>query len=391
VRIVLFDWTTGGHHTRYLQRVADALRPRADVIAAVPPRTAAELVGVRLRQLTHERPQVDHSRRLGPQHKDLAAEELHLFQTVARELRPDRIIHMYGDPVLRWLVRQPPLPVPVLLVLFFVRAHYARYYQTKLSLRERARAAFQAHLIARWRRRPDAHALFCLDESAVEFLAGRGGAPTHWFPEPPVRAEWQAVARRDGCVLYGSLAPRKGLDLLAQAIRQPGTPMRIVLAGAVESGFQGQLDHLVSAMRESGSRVDLRTWHHAEDEGLTAMAHAACVVLPYLHHYGMSRVLLEAATVGTPVVVHTDGLLGYLVRRHGLGLSVDCRDPLALRRALESFGDRPAAVDRYGDALRRFASRYANATFSQALSQALHPGSSAAAGDVVPRDKEISA
>lgn len=391
MKIVLFDWTTGGHHSRYVQRVAEALVNHAEVIAAVPARTAAELTGVRVHQLPDERPQVDRARRLGPQHQALAAAELRHFQAVTHELKPDHIVHMYGDPIIRWLIREQPTSVSVSLIMFFVRAHYNRLYRTRLGLKERARAAFQVHLIHTWRRRPDAHALLCLDEGAQEFLSAQPGAPVQWFPEPPVQGAWQPTAERAGCVLYGALSSRKGIDLLTRAAAAPGAPLRFVLAGAVEDGFEAALEDAVAAIRRAGCEVDLRARQHDESEGLGVMAQAKCVVLPYPTHFGMSRVLLEAATVGTPVVAHSQGLLGHLVRQWGLGLAVDCRDPVALRHALTSLVSRPDAVHEHAERLRRFTARYTDEAFHRQMRGVFRPGSSETVDGRDSRLKEQSA
>jgi hypothetical protein len=69
-----------------------------------------------------------------------------------------------------------------------------------------------------------------------------------------------------------------------------------------------------------GARVELRPRLHSEVEGLRALASARCALLPYHRHSGMSRVLLEACSAGTPVIADNFGLLGYLVRTHGPGI-----------------------------------------------------------------------
>ena len=86
---------------------------------------------------------------------------------------------------------------------------------------------------------------------------------------------------------------------------------------------------------------------------------------PFCRTPGTTECLASCA-VGTPVIVHARGLLGHLVRRHGLGRAVDCRDPGALRHAmLELTGETVSA--RYVEPLARFASRYSREHFEQAL------------------------
>jgi hypothetical protein len=80
----------------------------------------------------------------------------------------------------------------------------------------------------------------------------------------------------------------------------------------------------------------------------------------------MSRVLLEAASVGTPILANEYGLVGDLVRRHGLGATVDCRDRVALHRALLEFSS-GAAAKRLAPALSTFADRYSFPRFREAV------------------------
>jgi glycosyltransferase involved in cell wall biosynthesis len=80
----------------------------------------------------------------------------------------------------------------------------------------------------------------------------------------------------------------------------------------------------------------------------------------------MSRVLVEACSVGTPVIAHDFGLLGHLVRRHRLGLAVDCTDPNALREAVLLLTEAERSVS-YTEHIARFAARFELERFRDAL------------------------
>lgn len=361
-RIVLFDWHAGGHHERYVRRFAEALAGPYEVVVAVPDPAAAvlEADGLTAAPLGAPRP-VD---RPGADDAALARAELDLLAGVVAQQRPDHVVHMYVDPVLRHLVRRPSFAASVTAFMFFPRAHYPRTYGTALPVRERLRGVFHEHLLRRFRSRPDAHRLLALDAAAVERWNRRAGAPACWIPEPPVSSvpARDAARPRDGIVLYGALAPRKGLDLLAEAVVVAGAPVRVVIAGSVEPGYEGTLRALGERMATAGARVELHARTHGEAEGLRRLQEAEAVVLPYPAHYGMSRVLVEAATVGTPVIAHDHGLVADLVRRHGLGVVVDCRDPHALGGALRAMtgAGRSGAWER---ALAAFAAAHSHREF----------------------------
>jgi glycosyltransferase involved in cell wall biosynthesis len=178
---------------------------------------------------------------------------------------------------------------------------------------------------------------------------------------------------RRGCIVYGALAERKGIDLLAAAVTAAPISLEIVIAGEAEGSFLPRLNELVHQMRRAGATVDVRARRHGEIEGLRALAGAKCAVLPYPAHDGMSRVLVEAASVGTPVVVHDRGLLGYLVRRYGLGYAVECRDTTAVRQAILELTEGNVAAG-YRDNLARFASRFSTDAFQRALADVFHSG-----------------
>jgi glycosyltransferase involved in cell wall biosynthesis len=363
-RVVLFEWTAGGHRPVYVRRLVETLRPSAEVVLVLPQVTldAVGDLGVETRSIGEPRPELpDRLRR-----RSVLAEEAARFRDAA--LLGDHALHLYADHVLVRLLAERPYPSPTSLIIYCPRAYYSAAYGTNLPAGDRPVAMAKEWALRAWRRRPDAHAVFTLDEEAARRWARHRGARAQWLPEPPVPplASGQLTSQRDGCVLYGALAARKGLDLLARALTLEQTRVRLVLAGEPDESYLPELEHHAAALKQSGVDVDLRPQRHSEIDGLKVLANANCAVLPYPYHAGMSRVLVEACSVGTPVVAHHFGLLGHLVRAHGLGLSVDCTDARALREAVLTLAD-PAQPPAYAEALRAFSGRYASDRFSAAL------------------------
>lgn len=369
MRFLLFDWTIEGHHARYLRCFAEMLSTMGEVVVGAPQAiaSAVEDLPVRVAMLPSSRPPVDFRLPLGPQHRRLATAELELLENVVNDVQPDHLIHLSADPIIRQLVKRPSLKVATTLFLFCPRAHYPSAYNTPLSVKERLRAWFLEYLVARWRRRPDAYTILTLDpEAARRWAGGRGGAL--WIPEPPIGPlpDPPSDGRRSGCILYGALAKRKGIHLLARAIALEPVSLDVTLAGAVEPGFQEEFLTYIRQMRTSGAQVHLQTNFLTESEGLKALAGARCAVLPYPQHYTMSRVLVEACSVGTPVIVHHRGLLGHLVRQNNLGLALDCLDSGALRHGLLNLCAEDLS-SQYVEAHARFVRMFSRDAFQQAL------------------------
>jgi glycosyltransferase involved in cell wall biosynthesis len=374
-RIVLFDWVSGGHHPLYLRRFAEVLGPSFEVFVAAPDESIEELadLGAELISLGDPRPAPPPMRSASWALRGVAAAEVARMASIAASVRADHLVHLYADAILPRLVisRRLPAPLTIVLFYFYLRAHYPSVFHTELSSRERILAGAKERLVHAWRLRRDSNAVLSLDEEAVRRWAPSRGAPARWLPEPPVaelgEQEPQARTSRSGCIVYGALAERKGIDLLTRAVTLATTPLHVTLAGWTTPEFRPRLEQYASAMRASGATVDLQARSHSELEGLRALVAAKCAVLPYPCHHGMSRVLVEAATVGTPVIVHDRGLLGHLVRRYGLGIAVDCTDAQALRDAILDLTGTSSRADDYVTALARFSARFSSARFERAL------------------------
>jgi glycosyltransferase involved in cell wall biosynthesis len=370
VRIAFFDWAYGGHHVLYLRRFVEACQSQADVVVAAPDEACEELsdLGAKSVHLGPARPPVHEWRPFRTQRRRILEEEARLLERAAYDSNADFLVHLYADQVLLHLMRRPQLPVPLSVVLFYPRAHYWSSFGTRLPAKELSRAWARELLVARWRRRSDAHALLTLDDAAARWWEGRGGAPAYWIPEPPVAGPVAPSERekRSGCVLYGALAQRKGIDLLARAVALEPAHVSITIAGEANASFLPTLQRNVAEMEGQGATVDVRAYRHSEMEGLQVLARAKCAVLPYPRHDGMSRVLMEACSVGTPVIVHDRGLVGHLVRTYKLGHVVDCRDARALRRAILDLA-LSEKNEAYAARLADFAARFSRERFQEAV------------------------
>lgn len=369
MRVLLFDWAVAGHREVYLRSLVDALRP-AEAVLAIPDDLAERVndLDVHVIGLGAERPVIDESRHFSREKRSAGRAELAMFRHVLRVARPDHALHLHADPVVRWLAGDRPFDVPISVLLFRPRAHYPRLYGSKLTTRELLAAGALEIIVRRWRRRRDANAVLTLDEGAALVWQSSSGAPAHWLPEPPVLAN-PSERPRSGCAIFGALAARKGVDLLARAVALAPTDLVVTLAGVPDSSYRETLGHHAETMRGAGARVEVRDWWHTEESKLDVLLGAKCIVVPYPRHYGMSRALVEAAWVGTPVVAHDFGLVGHLVRRYGIGMAVDCNSPELLRRAILSFVEGEDSTSRR-EALRSFAGRYSRDAFRAAVAKA---------------------
>jgi hypothetical protein len=373
MRFCLFDWNEAGHNPLYMKSFAEALLPDSEIVLAAPDRALEriDLAGAETRPLGGQRPQPTAQKGTFERDGELldkaevAAEELALVETVCAETNPDQLVMMHADPVLRWLAARRSFPVSHSICVFQARAHYRSAYGTHLPFGERARAHFQDLSVRRWQRRRNAHTVFALDRIAAERWAKRRGAAARWLPEPPipVSVEGPSVEERSGCILFGRLAPRKGLDLLAAALAKDSAGFQVTVAGEVEPTYEAGLAEILARMERDGLDVRNRTGRLSDEEVMLELASARCAVLPYRFHAGTSRVLTEAAAAGTPVIAPDHGLVAHLVREYEIGLTVDPTDAAALRSAVLEIGRDARRFASYQANLRRYTEEFGGDAF----------------------------
>jgi glycosyltransferase involved in cell wall biosynthesis len=162
-------------------------------------------------------------------------------------------------------------------------------------------------------------------------------------------------ARRNGLVrvvFLGQLVERKGLDVLIEAFARVGVPAELLIAGGDWSA-PGYPERLRIRAHELGVADRIHFENHREDVG-AVLSTTDIFVLPSRSD-ARPRSIIEAMSLGLPVVASDVGGIPSLVRHGQTGLLVPPEDAGALAGAISQLIQSPNLRARMGAAGRQHA------------------------------------
>lgn len=185
----------------------------------------------------------------------------------------------------------------------------------------------------------------CPSEFARDQYVGAGWAKEritvkhNTAPEPAFRREGAGA----GFVFIGRLGPEKGVDLLLAAwqLAFPTGGERLVVIGSGQGPSLPETAGVDFVGRLPSGQV------------LSTLARTRAVVIPSQSYEVAPRVVLEAYSVGVPVIATRFGALAELVEHEVTGLLVAHETPEELSVALRRLSADPELSERLGAAARR--------------------------------------
>jgi len=199
-----------------------------------------------------------------------------------------------------------------------------------------------------------------LDERGDEVRVIPFGVPS----APAANADTPGPDDATACLFVGRLEPRKGIDVILDAIaliEDERDDVRFTIVGDDSQQIGERTAREAFEAEHPTSRT--RFLGRLDDEALFAEYVAADVVVMPSRYESYGLPILEAARVGVPAVASGVGGLKHLVVDGETGLLVPPDDPRALADALLALVDDPERRDRMGEAARtRFERRYSVAS-----------------------------
>lgn len=226
---------------------------------------------------------------------------------------------------------------------FLPGVHHACYRGSRVGSAVIGGTMALHHALGTWSRRVARY--IALSEFAAEKLAefrvphARIRVKPNFVPDPATPAETNQVLGAPlapFALFVGRLSEEKGLATLLAADERGLLPLPVHLGG--DGPWR---DRVERAAQRPGSRL-VALGRQTEDEVRALMRQATVLLVPSLWYEGFPMVIVEALSLGLPVIASRLGSLPEIVADGVCGLLHTPGDPAALGKALQDFLHLPA-------------------------------------------------
>lgn len=371
-RQMAFELETGGHHASYIRNFAQqwALRlaPHQIHFVVTPEflerhRDVVELINdlstdaVQIHSITPAE-----SERLSSR-VTRAFSGWKLFCKYAADLQVDRGLLMYSDHFQLPMLIGQASPCPVSCIYFRPTFHYRTLENYHPTLKQRLVAWRKRILTQQLLKLKQFDVLFSLDPIAVDFMKEHFKTDARILRLPDsfvryrttaeqieqLRSELNIEPNRKVCMLLGVLDSRKGplqlLDAVTRLTPEIQSKICLLLVGSLTDSISADVIEKVKQLNQSSPAQVILKNSYVSDAVVQRYYDVADVALTtYQRHMGMSSALIRAALAEIPVLSSDFGLMGELVRRERLGITIDTEDPLDFSRGLSEMVSQPASA-----------------------------------------------
>lgn len=365
-RVVLFDPYVGGHHSSYVHSLSKFWhehRPSGSLCIVVSPEFIEDYPdiveeingygrGIRLVPIAPS----DYAVLDSPKSPVLRSiGQWKVLSKYTRQLDGTHCVALYLDSLLPALAlgTRSHCRFDLSGIYFRPSFHYENFEKNTPDCKERLKRWGKKRLLWFALRHPCLKVLFSLDPLAVRHIESLNSkVRVLHLPNPMMIYDglpntqsqlWEsfgAEAGRKVFLTFGVLKRKKGIYELLNAVKvlPPTLAERICLL-FVGSVAKDEKDLFAVRVAQVRKMLPVQIVVHDEfipAEEIQPIFRMADVILTlYPSHVGMSGILVRAAAAGKPVLASQYGLVGELVRRNSLGLTVDASRPKEIALGLQ--------------------------------------------------------
>ncbi len=364
--LLLFEPNIGGHHGLFIHHLVDywcthALEGKLDLLVSEDFLSkhqtlsnrlkAPDATAIQIYTFTHQKQQKQ------KKNAGLIAHDLQIGKILKQHLeiiQPSHCLLMYFDHLQLSLGSRLRFNFPIQLSGIYFRPsfHYPDLMEKAAGWKEKLNHLRMSAQLRLALSNPHFQTLFCLDPFVVPYIeqfrrdirpvALPDGVETYDVTDADATKSWHIEPGRQVALLFGSLASRKGVFNVLEALplldRYLQKKMALVFSGSVLDAERDYFEQMIlQAQQQTEVQLIVDDRFIEDDEIPVMMEQADVVLVTYLRHTGSSNVLIRAARAGTPVLGSDYGLVGAQIRRWQLGIAVDTTRPQAIAQGLETF------------------------------------------------------
>ena len=361
-KIMLFDLVVGGHHGSYIQHLVEywlEQEQMAELSIVVSPEfysIHADICQLIFEAQTdkidlvtispEESTQLNGGSKLERYLRGIR--EWNLLCKYAKLLEINHCLIMYFDTSWLPLILGKKAPCSFSGIYFRPTLHYRHFANYSPEWQSRFSQWREKLTWMRMVQHPQLKNILCLDPYAVKHLesSSRQVNLVH-LPDPvqiyddcdstptKLRSKMGIEEGRLVFLLFGALTERKGVNQVLDAIDllplELNQEVSLLLAGSISAGFRPQVEAKIASVSQSHPvQIIVRDEFLAERDIQGYFQMADIILAPYQRHIGMSAITVRAAAAQKPLICSNFGLMGEVVRRHQLGLTVDSSKPQAI-------------------------------------------------------------
>lgn len=376
--LMLFDLSIYGHHPSYIQHFIEywtkqnsseslyvVVSPKfLQVHADVVERAKNYSSSINFLSITTAEEAKLKARTSGINRNIRAFQEWYLLCKYATTLQVSNCLIMYLDTCLLPLALGIKPPCQFSGIYFRPTFHYPEFSNYSPSFKQRLQHWREKFILKRALRHSRLQTLFSLDPFAVEQINSlHSQAKVVHLPDPVtlpngklslnnLKQHLRIDENRKVFLLFGALTGRKGIYQLLDAVVLLPTEvcqkLCLLFVGESSDKEKAAIAALIATARQAKPIQIVEYYQFVPEQDVQAYFQLADVVLaPYQNHVGMSGILLLAAAAQKPVLSSNYGLMGEIVRRYRLGVTVDSTKPNEIAKglayclqSLEKLGDR---------------------------------------------------
>ncbi|ASC71321.1 Glycosyltransferase Type 1 [Halomicronema hongdechloris C2206] len=409
---MLFDLSIRGHHPAYIRHLITYWRqhqPRQSLAIVVSPRfldehsDVVELVEreektkIQFHAITAEEAAHLGKRKSFRQRLLRSFREWDLLLKYIKKLNASYCITLYFDTCMLPAALGKHPACELAGIYFRPTFHYADLNQEhQASIADKLQKIREKVILKLLDKKPNIAKILCLDKFAVADL-NKTFKQTHAMalPDPveihsgspeftnqriqDMKAALGIDNHRKTFLLFGSLTHRKGIPQVLTALQQLPEDLakKLCIALVGESNQAESINSNIEIICQQKPVQIVRYYDFVPEADVPIYFALADVVLaPYQKHVGMSGILLLAAAAGKPVLSSDYGLMGELVRRYQLGLTIDSSQPEHIADALTQYLSQPSTTFCNSEKMQEFVLENSADKFAQVVFQ-----------DVIVRDK----